>query len=238
MTKKDWLEGCKQMIPVAVGYIPLGIAGGMALQSAGFSTFGIFLMSLLVYAGAAQFMTASMAAAGATVPSIILMTFFLNLRHLLMSSSISGYLKKKSYPFLLLFSHTLTDEAFGLNTHRFTTGNWSPEKGLAANILAYSSWVLSTVAGGMIGTTLHIHTAVVNYVLIAMFICMLLEQFVSKAHLVVGIVAGISAVILKALLQHNISLVIAALIASFAGYLLDSRRQEKPEKEEAMQYDK
>jgi len=238
MTKKDWLEGFKQIIPVAASYIPLGIACGMALQDAGFSSVGIFLLSLLVYAGAAQFMAASMVAVGASVPSIILMTFFLNLRHILMSSSISSYLKKKSPSFMLLFSHTLSDEAFGVNIHRFTTKNWSPEKGMAANLLGYSTWVFSTVAGGLIGTTLNIHTVVVNYVLIAMFICMLLDQFVSRTHLIVGIAAGVLAVILKIILQHNISLVIAAVLASLVGYLLDARQQEVVKKEEAMQYDK
>lgn len=226
------------MFPVALSYIPLGIACGMALQGAGFSSIAILLMSVLVYAGAAQFMAAAMVTGGASVVSVVVMTFFLNLRYLLMSSSISSYLKNKSHAFMLLFGHTLSDESFGVNIHRFSLNNWSAEKGLAANLLGIFAWIGSNVVGSLIGSTLNIHTVVVNYVLIAMFICMLLEQFVTRTHLIVGLTAGVLSVVLKVMLQHNISLVIAAVIASFVGYMLDARQVQPVRKEEAMQYDK
>ncbi|SLC92476.1 Uncharacterised protein [Mycobacteroides abscessus subsp. abscessus] len=52
------------------------------------------------------------------------------------------------------------------------------------------------------------NTVIMNYVLIAMFTCMLVNQFVSKIFVFVGLLSGVLAVILMMVLQHNISLVI------------------------------
>lgn len=218
MQKRDWVDGFKVIYPVMVGYVPLGLACGMVLYDAGFSAFEILMMSLFVFAGAAQFMAASMLAMGAAIPSIIVMTFFLNLRHLLMSSSISGRLKNSSIPFLMVFSHTLADEAYAVNYNQFQNHVWSPQKALPANVLAFFTWSISTLLGGVIGSTVTINTMIMNYVLIAMFICMLVNQFASRLIVFVGLFSGILSVVLMVVLQHNIALVIAATIASFVGY--------------------
>lgn len=226
MERKDWVSGIKKMAPVLLSYIPLGLAGGMLLSEAGFSPLGILLMSLLVFAGAGQFMAASMVSAGASVFAIILMTFFLNLRHLLLSSSISTYLKGKKLPFLLLFSHTTADESYAVNYTEFTHNPaWSPEEGMAANLSGFFIWILSTTAGGVLGQFISIDTVLVNYVLTAMFICMMVMQWISFTHVVASVVTGILSVLLLKLLNHNIALVIAAVIGSTAGFLLNRKKE-------------
>lgn len=233
MNKAVWAEGFKKMYPVMISYVPLGLACGMLLYEAGLNLLSIFFMSAFVFAGAGQFMAASMISAGATIPSIVLMTFFLNLRHVLMSSSIAGFLKKRSLPFLMLFGHTLADEGYAINYTQFQTNpEWTPEKALSSDLLGYFSWVASTVAGGYIGSNITFNPVIMNYVLIAMFICMLVNQFVSRIFVFVGILSGVLSVGLMMVLQHNISLVIAAVIASFIGYLLDEQRANKRAVEE------
>jgi len=221
MKKQDWLDGLKVIYPVIISYVPLGLAGGMVLYDAGFNAPTILLMSLLVFGGAAQFMAASMVSMGASISAIITMTFFLNLRHLLMSSSMSGFIKKPSLPFTLIFSHTLADESFAINYNQFKNQEWTANKALAINILAYLTWSLSTVVGGMLGSAWEIDTTIINYVLIAMFISLLVSQFVSKLYVFVGLTAGVLAVFFMILLQHTIALVIAAILASFIGYFAD-----------------
>lgn len=233
MNKAVWAEGFKKIYPVMISYVPLGLACGMLLYDAGLNILSIFLMSLFVFAGAGQFMAASMISAGATIPSIVLMTFFLNLRHLLMSSSIAGFFKKRSIPFLMIFGHTLADEGYAINYNQFQTDpEWTPEKALSSDLLAYFSWVASTVAGGYIGSNITFNPVIMNYVLIAMFVCMLVNQFVSRIFVFVGILSGVLSVLLMMILQHNISLVIAAVIASFIGFVLDEQREKKQAVEE------
>lgn len=217
------LSGVKASTPIMASYIALGVACGIVLYDAGFTVLYIFFMSLLVFAGAAQFLAASMTLTGASVAAIIVMVFFLNLRHVLMSASISEYVKKRGIGFLTLFGHTLSDESFGINFSHFQKGGWSPEEALTASLSNYGTWVISTVLGGLIGSQLPINTTIMNYALIAMFLCMMVMQFVSQAHRIAAVVSVIATVILTIILQHNIALVIATLIASFIGYYIENR---------------
>ena len=231
MKRKDWQDGLKIIFPVMLGYIPLGLACGMLLYDAGFDIVLILLMSLLVFAGAAQFMAASMVVVGATAPTIILMVFFLNIRHLLMSSSLSKYFNKSSIPFILFFSHTLADEAYAINYTQFQKEEWTEYQALATNVLAYLTWAISTTIGGWLGSALTIDITIMNFVLIAMFIALLINQLVSKLFIIVGLVAGSLSVVLMQLLHHNIALVIAAILASLFGYWLDRNTDQQKPKE-------
>lgn len=223
MNRETLVSGVRASSPIMVSYIALGIACGIVLFDAGFSVIQIFLMSLFVYAGAAQFLAASMTVLGATFTSIIVMVFFLNLRHILMSASISSFVKNRSLPFLSVFGHTLSDESFGINYSKFQLGNWTPKEALVTSISNYGTWILSTVLGGVIGSQIPINTLIMNYALIAMFLCMMVLQFVSKPHIIAAGISIVLTVLLTIVLQHNIALVIATVIASFAGYYIETR---------------
>lgn len=239
MEKQDWLDGLKVIYPVVISYVPLGLAGGMVLYDAGFNAVTVLAMSLLVFGGAAQFMAASMVSMGASIPAIITMTFFLNLRHLLMSSSMSGFIKKTSLPFTLFFSHTLADESFAINYNQFKNHEWTANKALSINTLAYATWSISTFVGALVGSAWVIDTTIINYVLIAMFISLLVSQFVSKLYVFVGLTAGVLAVVFMILLQHTIAIVIAAIVASFIGYFTEEYLMHKKirTRKEGIEYD-
>jgi 4-azaleucine resistance transporter AzlC len=80
-------QGLQAGWPICLGYIPIGLAFGVLAQKAGLSPLHIGLMSALVFAGSAQFIAVSMLAAGASATAIILTTFVVNLRHVLMSTA-------------------------------------------------------------------------------------------------------------------------------------------------------
>ena len=83
---KIFIDGVGAAWPICIGYIPIGLALGVIAQKAGLSPSEIGVMSLLVFAGSSQFIAVSMLSAGADIAAIILTTFMVNLRHLLMSS--------------------------------------------------------------------------------------------------------------------------------------------------------
>lgn len=224
MTKKEWLIGFKKIIHVMLSYIPLGLACGIALHKVGYSPLSVIIMSFLVFAGAGQFMIAQLTAVGASPISIIATIFFLNIRHLLMSSGLIQYLKGKSSGFYLIYAQTIVDETFGTNIIQFTTNpKWTPNKALAANIWAHLSWIISSFCGSLIGQKVDVPLTVVNYVLVAMFIAMLVEQLLSKVHLIAALSAAILAILLRIIIRNNISIVIAAVVASTIGLILSSK---------------
>ena len=113
-------------IPVMLGYVPVGFAYGMLAANAGLTTLETLLMSVLVFAGSAQLMAVGMFAQGINPLSIIATTFIVNLRHLLMSASLSTYhgglARRRSGG----FCYELTDETFAVHNLRFERGETAP----------------------------------------------------------------------------------------------------------------
>ena len=91
--------------PICLGYAPIGLAFGVLAQKAGLNLFEIAMMSVIVFAGSAQFIAVSMLASGVGAAAIIFTTFMVNLRHLLMSMSLSVFLGKASRLKLTFFSY-------------------------------------------------------------------------------------------------------------------------------------
>lgn len=228
MNKEIWRDSLKAIYPVMISYFLLGIACGMLLYEAGFGLIAILLMSVFVFGGSAQFMVASMVPLGAAVPSIVLMAFFLNLRNMLLTSSISPYIKETSIPYLVLFSHTVGDESYAINYNEFQKNKqWDTKRAMGSNLLAFITWALSTILGGAIGSSLALNSVVMNYLLISMFVFMLVNQFVSKRFVFVGLLSGGLAVLLTIVLHNNMAIVLAAVLASCIGYLVENYQLKK-----------
>ena len=102
MTKKEeWLAGTRSAVPIMLGYVPVGIAYGVMARQAGLNTWQTVLMSLTVYGGASEMMAAGMVAQGAAVLTIVLTTFILNLRHIIMSTCVFNQMQGGRLPVLL-----------------------------------------------------------------------------------------------------------------------------------------
>lgn len=81
----------KDTLPTVFGYIGIGISFGIVAASAGMSVLMATLMSLIVYAGSAQFILVSLLAIGTPMISIVLSVFLVNSRMILMSMNHSQF---------------------------------------------------------------------------------------------------------------------------------------------------
>lgn len=228
MKKEEWLEGIKTTLPICISYFPIGIACGIVMQQSGFGALAVLLMSILIYGGASQFMIAGMMLSGAGFIEILFMVFFINLRFLLMSSSLASRVKDESSFFHFIFAQTITDESFGINTIHFRNhSDWSPNKALAAGTLPYVVWMVSTFIGAIAANTLEVSTLVMNYMLTAMFIYLLVSQIENRIVLWTAISAVVFAIIFMMLLQNTISILIASVLASLFGLYLETLKDRK-----------
>lgn len=127
MTKKEeWLAGTRSAVPIMLGYVPVGIAYGVMARQAGLNTWQTVLMSLTVYGGASEMMAAGMVAQGAAVLTIVLTTFILNLRHIIMSTCVFNQMQGGRLPVRMLAAFGVTDETFAVYT---TTANARARRG-------------------------------------------------------------------------------------------------------------
>lgn len=128
---------------------------GVAARTAGFSPVEVVAMSVFVFAGAAQFAAVGYVAQGLGWPSIILLTAFLNARHLLYGAALAPWVAGRPRSLRALMGYVLTDEAFALGLRHFRSvgrldlvGYW-----IAAFAVVWIPWNLSTLAGVLIGGT-------------------------------------------------------------------------------------
>ncbi|HEY4753168.1 MAG TPA: AzlC family ABC transporter permease [Candidatus Limnocylindrales bacterium] len=141
---------------IGVSVAAFGLVFGLAARSAGFSPIEAVASSVLVFAGASQFAAAGYIAAGLPWAPIVVLTFFLNARHILYSASLAPRLRRLPLAERALMSHVLTDEAFALSAGHFhrlgrldIPGYW-----IAAVLGVFIPWNIATLVGVLLGGTI------------------------------------------------------------------------------------
>lgn len=229
---KNILKQLTQALPVVMGYLPVGFAYGVLGVNAGISTLNTILMSLIVFAGSAQLMATSFFAQGLNPFSIIITTFIVNLRHLLMSASLSPHMKKWNKFEVAGFCYELTDETFAVHSMRFTDGDTSALPAIGINVICQSAWVIGSILGALAGNLISdVKPFALDYALPAMFIALLILQVKSKLHIWVAVAGGLlSLFIWKAgITQWNV--IIATVAGATLGAAVETLRKEKAKKE-------
>lgn len=220
---RTFLRGAFVAAPIVFGYIPIGIAFGVLAKKSGLSDVDTLLLSVIVYAGSSQFIAVSLFDANAPGLSIILTTFIVNLRHLLMSASIAPYLNGWRKPELAGFAFHLTDETFALHSNRFPQGLPAKTEIFGTNITVQLGWILGTwlgiTLGGFIG---EVEPLGLDYALPAMFIALLVMQVKVRLHAFVAILAGGLSVALMLLGWDRWNVLIAAFTGATIGALVET----------------
>ena len=189
-----WRAALGQTLPIALGYVPVGMAYGVLAGKAGLCAVNVLAMSVLVYAGSAQLVAVGLFAAGASGLSIVATTLAVNLRHVLFSAAmaplLSGWRKRE----LAAFAFELTDETFALHAARFGRGDRDKARTLSINVLAQASWVAGTALGVLLGDVLGDGRAfALDFALPGMFVALLAGQLKGPSHVAAALAgAGLS----------------------------------------------
>src|SRR3989338_211542 len=112
MISASFREGVKAAIPIWIAYISTSLTLGIAAKAYGLQVGEIVLMSALVFAAPAQFAALEPLASGKPVFQILLTTFLINLRFLVMSAAIVPYFGRVRRSTLLLSSHLISISTF------------------------------------------------------------------------------------------------------------------------------
>lgn len=221
---KDFLDGIRLFLPIAAGYLPLGFACGIVCAEAGMSVVQIFIMSLLVYAGAGQYIAGGMIAAGASPLSIIITTFIVNSRHILYTSVLYPYISKWSFLKQSLFAAQITDEVFAMHLNFIEKNNINTVTAFTLNITAHSIWVISSTIGGISASLIPDSSKFgLDFTLYALFIALILPRLVSLAQGAALVTGGIIATIFALFDMIYFGIVAGAVAGAFAGYYTGRR---------------
>ena len=203
-------------IPVAMGYVPLGMVFGFLFVQAGASWWLAMLSSVLVFAGAAQFMMVPMLAGGLPLASIALATAVVNLRHIFYGLSLLNKLPQQALArWYLVFA--LTDETYSVLTT--LPAGTSTRQMVAVALLNQGWWVLGTLLGALIGSQAQVPLVGLDFALAALFAVLAVEQWRSAHSATPLWVAVVSYAVAQALMPQQ-SLLIAIALCVLAGLLL------------------
>ena len=164
-------------LPVLAGYLVLGVAFGLLLNSIGLGVFWAAAMSILVYAGSAQFLAVSLIGASASLPQVALLTFLLNFRHffygLSMVSRYQGVGKRKLY-----LAFALSDETYAILAGALPPAQVDPaDYYFAVSLLDQCYWVAGSLIGATVGQLITFDTTGVDFAMTALFVVMFLTQW-------------------------------------------------------------
>ncbi|MFW5786916.1 MAG: AzlC family ABC transporter permease [Halanaerobiales bacterium] len=225
---EEFKNGIKAAIPIAIGYIPIALTFGLLAKSNEISFYITTLMSLLVFAGASQFVAVNLLALGTGTGEIILTTFILNFRHFLMSASLSQKMAENIDKKLLsLLAFGITDETFSIASLK--KNELKPAFMLGLNLLSYLAWVVGTAAGHRGGAVLPDSLqSSMGIALYAMFIGLLVPSLKeSSSETIVALITVIVSLIFYFLskyisLSEGWRIIIVTIISAFIGALIYS----------------
>ena len=219
-----FLTGARASMPIAMGYVPVGIAFGIAAIKAGFTPLEASLLSAVVYAGASQFLVLALVGSGAPILITALSIIATNLRHVFYGPAIlekaGPYAtKRKSWA----WSFFLSDGAFasaiiGLNDHR---EQFSPRFMAGISAGPYLAWLSGTTIGALFGGILSafpVVDAAMGFLMPALFLAMVLS-LLTREHIPVVIVTVLAAIPLIVLVSPTVGIIGAMVIGALSSLL-------------------
>lgn len=188
-------KALQMTLPVCLGYVPLGIAFGVLLNDAGYGFWWSLLIASSIYAGSMQFVMVALLTGNDSLVSCALLSFLLQSRHCFYGLSlIERY--RRFHPlkrFYLIFS--LTDETYSLMTSLQDQPDYQDDEFVfLISLLNQSYWVTGCVLGSLAGNVLPFDTAGIDFVMTALFITIVVDQYRSTENHVpfwIGLLCGI-----------------------------------------------
>lgn len=208
--------------PVAMGYIPLGAVFGFLFVQAGGSGWLALASSLLIYAGAAQFMMVPMLVASLPVSAIVLATLVLNLRHVFYGLSLLSSMPANRWQRIYSI-FALTDESYSVLTA--LPAHERPHRMALVCALNQGWWVLGTALGVVLGARAQIGLTGLDFVLAALFAVLAVEQWRTRRD-VIPIWIALAAYGIALFILPSQALAIAIGLSLVASFIRPARAAE------------
>src|SRR6056297_2312653 len=217
INKKSALRGVKAVTPLMLGVIPFGLISGIAAANTGLSIGMTMLMSVGIFAGAAQLASLQLIRINAHMLVIIYTALIINLRMMLYSLSIAPYIQKVSTKWKVLLAYSMTDQSYAMSSVHFMNNPEEDKKSFffGASISIWAIWQISTVVGYLMGSVIPQELGL-DFGIPLTFIAILLKGVTGWPGVIAIITSGIVAVFASQL-PMNIGLVFAAIIGITAG---------------------
>lgn len=223
MDRKTLKAAFPHTVPVMAGYLALGMAFGILMDSIGKNVLWTAFSSLAVYAGSAQMLSVSLIDTAAPLLQAAMLTFVLNFRHLFYGLSLMEPYRDTGWrkPYLIF---GLTDETYAILTATPVPEGILPgDFYFAVTLLNQIYWVTGSVIGTLAGSLIPFPTEGVDFAMTALFVVLLVEQVKKKENRVPALIGLAFSVVCLILLGPD-SFLIPALVGITVCLLLIRER--------------
>ncbi len=182
-------------LPVMAGYLVLGIGFGVLLAKIGYGPLYAVLMSLIIYGGSMQYVAVSLIDSAASLITVVITTLLVNGRHLFYGlSMLEKYQNIKRKPYLIF---GITDETYSLLCQEESKDE---DYYFYVTILNRSYWIIGGLIGNLIGTLIPFNSAGIEFSMTALFVAIVVEQWLTTKDHLPAIIGAVCAVICLAVL--------------------------------------
>lgn len=167
-------------IPIFAGFWFLGMTYGIYMQVSGFSFWYPMLMSLTIFAGSVEFVTVNLLLGAFNPLQALVMALMVNARHLFYGIYMLDKYRHTGWKkFYLIFG--MCDESFSINY----TAQIPPDVDRGwfmffVTLLNHFYWVSGATLGGLFGALIPFDTEGLEFVLVAMFVVIFLDQWLKE----------------------------------------------------------
>ena len=222
---KQFWAGARSEIPLLIGVIPFGLIYGALAVNSGLSPAAAQMMSSIVFAGSAQFITAQLVQEATPGLVIVLTIAVVNLRHILYSASMAPYVASLPTRWKAVLSYLLTDEAYAPTILHYEKNVVTPHTHwfwLGAGCTLWVFWQISTAVGIFLGAAIP-ESWSLDFALPLTFIAMLVPVLRDRPGIAAAISAGLVALVAFSL-PYKLGLILAALVGILTGTVLEGRK--------------
>lgn len=199
-------------LPVLAGYLVLGAAFGVLMSGAGYAPWFTCLMSVTVYAGSLQFAAVSLLTGGVSLLSAGVTALSVNARHVFYGISMAERytLTGKTKPYLIF---ALTDETYSLvsTVHPELSPEEEKRFFFLVSLLDHCYWISGTAIGAVSGSLLSIDTTGFEFALTALFLTVVIDQWMDTPKEHGSSLAGIGITLVCLLLFGRESFLLVAM---------------------------
>jgi 4-azaleucine resistance transporter AzlC len=217
---REWRAALVDILPAMAAGMPFGALCGALAVAKGLSPLEVGLMSLVVFAGGAQFAAIEMWTFPVPVVALVVSTALINARHVLMGASLRPKLQALSRWQRALGCFTLADENWALAERRAAGGTISPAYFLVMGTVFWANWVVWSLSGALLGPLLGDPRRLgADFAFTAIFIGLIVSLATGPRSGGVVAASAVTAALARALLGspwHVLSGALAGIVAAAA----------------------
>ncbi|AJX00622.1 AzlC family ABC transporter permease [Burkholderia gladioli] len=223
---REFADGARDTFPMMVGAAPFGVIFGTLVTAGPLAWWHGELMSLVVFAGSAQFIAAGLLAGGAGALVVIATTLVVNLRHLLYSATLAPYVAHLPLRWRATLGALMTDEVFAVAYARYRhtrPGELGPHYFFGSGLAMYLNWQAWTLVGLLFGAAFPgLQALGLDFAMAATFIAIVVPQLAALRYLAAAVTAGVVAQLCHAL-PYKLGLLAAVVAGVAVGVALSLR---------------